>query len=355
MSERTPAAFISYSRTDSEFVMRLAEDLKSAGASVWLDQVDIQPGEHWDHAVEGALDVSPLMLVILSSASVNSMNVMDEVSFALEKEKTVIPVVIQDCAIPFRLRRIQYADFRVDYSHGINSLLRHLASNSAAPAVSQDAGLAKEEEAHRKIAADAQAQSDAERQRSELAEAQRNAAQQRDAQEAAERKARADDEARQNALRAQQEHEAAERAAQAADAEDARQKAASEIAIKAASEIKAAPMSPSVPAPPVSPPPSPRNHVAARAYLTALPAIYFLLFKPYNKIPLVRFHAYQSIALNVVAFVLLPTAGWASAYLFLVVALGLFILWLRAISNAGKSTWYKLPVIGNAAMKWAKV
>ena len=37
------AAFISYSREDSDFALRLAQDLKSAGAAIWLDQVDINP------------------------------------------------------------------------------------------------------------------------------------------------------------------------------------------------------------------------------------------------------------------------------------------------------------------------
>src|SRR5271169_3102645 len=32
---------------DSQFVLRLAEDLKTAGASVWLDQLDITPGQRW--------------------------------------------------------------------------------------------------------------------------------------------------------------------------------------------------------------------------------------------------------------------------------------------------------------------
>ena len=36
------AAFVSYSRDDSEFVLRLAGDLKAAGAKVWLDRLDIE-------------------------------------------------------------------------------------------------------------------------------------------------------------------------------------------------------------------------------------------------------------------------------------------------------------------------
>ena len=44
MAADTPTAFVSYSRVDSEFAMQLAEHLKTAGANVWLDQLDIEPG-----------------------------------------------------------------------------------------------------------------------------------------------------------------------------------------------------------------------------------------------------------------------------------------------------------------------
>src|SRR5208337_5468641 len=86
-------AFISYSREDSEFALRLAGDLKAAGAAVWLDQLDIAPGQRWARAVQDALNDCPRMLVILSPASVDSRNVEDEVSFALEERKEVIPVL----------------------------------------------------------------------------------------------------------------------------------------------------------------------------------------------------------------------------------------------------------------------
>jgi hypothetical protein len=134
------AAFFSYSRADSSFVVQLAADLKAAGANVWLDQLDITPGQRWDSAIEDALKICPRLIVILSPTSVNSTNVMDEVSFALEEQKTVIPVIYTDCAIPFRLRRLQHVDFKHDYGHGLKELLNVLAPRQkpepSAPAIS---------------------------------------------------------------------------------------------------------------------------------------------------------------------------------------------------------------------------
>lgn len=119
----TATTFFSYSRTDSEFVLKLAKDLRNAGASLWLDQLDITPGSHWDLSIENALNHSVNVVAVLSSSSVGSTNVMDELSYAIEKGKTIIPILITDCAIPFRLKRLQYVDFREDYQSALKQLM----------------------------------------------------------------------------------------------------------------------------------------------------------------------------------------------------------------------------------------
>ena len=126
MTSNAAIAFISYSRADSEFALRLAGDLKAAGANVWLDQLDIEPGTHWDTAVEEALLNSAHLLVLLSSVSVTSDNVRDEVSYALSQRMKIIPVLVSDCTVPFRLARYQHIDFRKDYSAALKSLRRTL-------------------------------------------------------------------------------------------------------------------------------------------------------------------------------------------------------------------------------------
>ena len=123
-----PSAFFSYSRADSEFALKLAADLEAAGCSVWIDQRHIALGERWDRAIESALNRCPILIVVLSPSSVDSNNVLDEVSFALEKQKTVLPVMHKDCVVPFRLLRFQYADFRSDYGRGLRNLVATLSA-----------------------------------------------------------------------------------------------------------------------------------------------------------------------------------------------------------------------------------
>jgi hypothetical protein len=118
--------FFSYSRDDSEFVLNLAKKLRTAGRNVWLDQLDIETGERWDRSIEEALEKADVLLVVLSKTSVDSNNVMDEVSFALEEGKRILPVLYEDCDIPFRLRRLQFADFTTDVDSGMETLFKAL-------------------------------------------------------------------------------------------------------------------------------------------------------------------------------------------------------------------------------------
>ena len=119
--------FFSYSRVDGEsFAFKLADDLRKAGANIWLDQQNIKPGKIWDLEIEKALESSNCVLFLASEKSTTSNNVLNEVYYAIEEKKEVIPVIIHDCKIPFRLKRLQYIDFTHDYNVGLTRLLKSL-------------------------------------------------------------------------------------------------------------------------------------------------------------------------------------------------------------------------------------
>jgi uncharacterized membrane protein len=112
------------------------------------------------------------------------------------------------------------------------------------------------------------------------------------------------------------------------------------------------------------------NAASAVAYITFIPAILFLLIAPYNKTPIVRFHSFQSIALAVVWIAFWIMVAICAAilafipflrmlvllipFLYFVVGLGFFVLWLVTILKASKGEWFKLPLIGDFAMKQAR-
>lgn len=121
--------------------------------------------------------------------------------------------------------------------------------------------------------------------------------------------------------------------------------------------------------PPVYPQPaeglSPTT-AAALAYLTFIPAIVFLVLEPYKRIPFVRFHAIQSIVLNVIWMLvwivlgvvftpLLFVGAWTTIHLISeIVRLAFFIAWLVAIIQAAQGKWFKLPVIGDFSLRQAQ-
>lgn len=136
-------AFFSYAHEDAEFALRLAKDLRAGGAAVWMDRLDIKLGERWDRAIEDALAKCPQLLVILSPAAIESTNVMDEVSLALEEGKTVLPVIHRQCKVPFRLRRLQYVDLTLNYDEGLGRILETLGF--AAPLSERSEGAVRRE------------------------------------------------------------------------------------------------------------------------------------------------------------------------------------------------------------------
>lgn len=120
-------AFISYSRTDKNFARRLARDIGSLGANVWIDNQDIEPGEAWTDEIQRGLDKATVMVLILSPEAMASKYVTAEWLYFIENDKPIIPVLHQATVINFQLRPIQYVDFQtLDYTIAFQHLRKRL-------------------------------------------------------------------------------------------------------------------------------------------------------------------------------------------------------------------------------------
>ena len=117
--------FISYSRKNKETALRLAKDLKNYGIAVWLDLLNLEPGTHWDIAIQNALEDSRGLIVLLSIPSVASKYVLSEIDCVLEQNKKIIPILLEECRVPLLLRRVQYIDFTQSYDDGYYLLLEN--------------------------------------------------------------------------------------------------------------------------------------------------------------------------------------------------------------------------------------
>ena len=120
------AIFVSYSSKDRPFAIGLVKELQNLGANIWIDQLGIGLGENWDNAIEEALEKSETFMLILSPTSVESQNVQDEVSIAINTNKKMVPILIKDCDLPMRWQRKQYADLAHNPDKAIHDILQFL-------------------------------------------------------------------------------------------------------------------------------------------------------------------------------------------------------------------------------------
>ncbi len=108
--------FISYSRRDQEFVRQLASDLNTKVAGVWFDQSDIQVGQLWRQQIEQGVRDCKAVILVLSPDSAASQYVQMEINLALEKKKTIIPILYRQVNLTGSLKELvretQYIDLR---------------------------------------------------------------------------------------------------------------------------------------------------------------------------------------------------------------------------------------------------
>lgn len=78
--------FISYSNNDKDFAQRLYNDLQSVGVRCWFAPEDLKIGDRFRLRIDQEIRLRDKFLVIISSNSINSEWVGDEVEAALEEE-----------------------------------------------------------------------------------------------------------------------------------------------------------------------------------------------------------------------------------------------------------------------------
>lgn len=104
------------------------------------------------------------------------------------------------------------------------------------------------------------------------------------------------------------------------------------------------------------------NAAGAISYFTFIPAFLLLLIAPYKESPYVRFHAWQSVLLDITAFVVEIIFGAIAlltlflgspilAYAVKVVSVAWLILWIACVIRAMNGKRFKIPVLGNIAEK----
>jgi hypothetical protein len=97
-----PYIFVSYAHKDSDKIFPIISEFHNLGFPIWYDE-GIDPGNEWTEEISRAILNCSLFIVFISSSSVKSKNVNNEIYFALSKEKKFIPILLEETTLEPRL------------------------------------------------------------------------------------------------------------------------------------------------------------------------------------------------------------------------------------------------------------
>ncbi len=119
-TERKLRVFLCHASQDKPVVRELYQRLLTEDwIDPWLDKEKLLPGQDWDLEIEKAVETADVVIVCVSSTSVEKEGYLQKelrkvLNIALEKpegEIFVLPVRLDHCAIPRQLRDKQFLDY----------------------------------------------------------------------------------------------------------------------------------------------------------------------------------------------------------------------------------------------------
>jgi hypothetical protein len=118
--------FLCHASQDKPIVRELYQRLNAEGwIDPWVDEEKLLPGQEWAAEIPQAVRDADVVIVCISKKSVTKEGyVQKEISYALDiaDEKPegtiyIIPVLLEECQVPGRLRRWQYLDYNKEKSY----------------------------------------------------------------------------------------------------------------------------------------------------------------------------------------------------------------------------------------------
>jgi hypothetical protein len=112
--------FLCHSSDDKPPVREIYNRLDAEGwIDAWLDEKKLYPGQDWNYEIEQAVEQADVILVCLTKNSVTKEGyvqrelriILDFADYKPEGTLYIIPVRLEECEPPKRIRRWQYADY----------------------------------------------------------------------------------------------------------------------------------------------------------------------------------------------------------------------------------------------------
>jgi hypothetical protein len=136
---RSIRIFISYAHEDNVLVEGMKKKLETyQQLQIWKDSQDLLPGQMWDTEIRQALIESQYVVMCLSQYGLTKGTffkterecAMQEQARRGAQNLFVIPVRLDDCAIPDDMRALQWVDLFTDWDEGIAKVIQSLFSGT---------------------------------------------------------------------------------------------------------------------------------------------------------------------------------------------------------------------------------
>jgi CheY-like chemotaxis protein len=137
-ASRILRVFLCHASGDKAAVRALYQRLRAEGFKPWLDEEDLLPGQDWQQEIPIQVRAADAVIVCLSRHSVTKVGyVQKEIKYALDAAEEqpedaifIIPLRLDDCDVPARLRRWQWVNYYEE--QGYDRLMRALRARAAA-------------------------------------------------------------------------------------------------------------------------------------------------------------------------------------------------------------------------------
>jgi len=121
--------FLSHATEDTKVAERIADDLRAAGADVWLDSTHLGPGD-FVASINRALDQRDVLVLVLSPAAIRSSWVPDEMDAAIVRYKQGLmqsPVIAEIRSVPVKdIPSLWTIYSRTDFTRNYDRGMAHL-------------------------------------------------------------------------------------------------------------------------------------------------------------------------------------------------------------------------------------
>lgn len=134
--------FISYAKRDTRaLALKIRDELAALpDVTVWIDEA-LEVASSWASQIEQEIDRCDYLIVLLSpdvnrraTATQARSFVLNEIDYAQQLHKPIIPVMAQTTRVPVQIAGIQYVDLTQDENAGIQRLIRRVLKDNEAEA-----------------------------------------------------------------------------------------------------------------------------------------------------------------------------------------------------------------------------